>query len=854
MHMRRLALILRRKALRSYVAALVMIVPLVAATTHSHAQGTSGMLPDPISSRDLEGYARRLQLDEFQRLAIDPLHEQYRAAFRQLREDDIAKLLKQTVEMRGGGFSMPQRETAERLLKDMKRAFKKIEQLDSRLFNQMDVVLTDDQRAAMPRVRLARARQRYRNGAMGGGGIGSQAARIDLSEMYAQLELSDQELLDSDPLIASYERRLTPAVEKLYEATITMSLDMLDAFEAAGMTDLDMTDPESAQQMMETMQAIWADLGKNMTEKSTAIADLNRKTLKSVRARLTPKNARDLRHNYYRRAYPMAPADPNSAQKRIAAALRLKQLTEDQRLAITDAAQTHQRSHDRITDEMIKFIEDYNEGRSMFDFAFDQDAWRDYTEKLQSFSGRWRELNESANASLEAQLGPELAAKLSDPRAIRQRTLAEAESETKATTAQDPPHEQPRDQFGRPLGAAVAISGHELDRYAEKLSLTDEQQAVIQLLHEEYRSKYAEQSKQQAQEAQEERQALFDGAQGDRSGMAMIDIQLWMKDAQDRTIKDLEAADEAFFSDLALMLGETAPTEQLDRLRLARQRRLFGQQPNRYAFGFPGLPGTESNESSVDLSALVDDSEIDAVKTDNIDALLKEYEKTITDAFRNRYEFGLVAQRQQTEGMAEMMRRQREGDTEGVIAFGMEYQQMLQDVRKPVEDANKKITQLNRDTLQQITAALDDRSARKFRAAYRRKAFPGVYNEPNSGEKYIEAAMKLPKLSDDQRLAIELHRVEYQPVYENLCNQMVEIHSQSSGGGSFTDPGYVQEYMQRQQKLEVIKFDRSELNATARRRLRQILTPEQLARIGLAPEELPSPNERPFIIEATSGG
>ncbi len=409
--MRRLALNLRRKALRSYVAALVMIVPLVAATSRLHAQGTSGMLPDPISSRDLEGYARRLQLDEVQRLAIDPLHEQYRAAFRQLREDDIAKLLKQTTEMTGVGFSMPQREKVERLLKDMKRAFKKIEQLDRRLFSQMDVVLTDEQRTVMPRVRLARARQRYRNGAMGGGGFGSQAARIDLSEIYAQLELSDQELLDSDPLIASYERRLTPAVEKLYEATLTMSLDMLDAFEAAGMTDLDMTDPESAQQMMETMRAIWADLGKNMTEKSAAIADLNRKTLKSVHARLTPKNARDLRHNYYRQAYPMAPADPNSAQKRLAAALRLKQLTEDQRLAITDAAQTHQRSHDRITDEMIKFVEEHNEGRSMFDFAFDQEAQQDYQETLTGFRSRWQELNQAANASLDAQLGPELAAK-----------------------------------------------------------------------------------------------------------------------------------------------------------------------------------------------------------------------------------------------------------------------------------------------------------------------------------------------------------------------------------------------------------------------------------------------------------
>ena len=98
-----------------------------------------------------------------------------------------------------------------------------------------------------------------------------------------------------------------------------------------------------------------------------------------------------------------------------------------------------------LYEHINKFIEEYNEGRSMFDFALNQDAWRDYYEELQSFSGRWRELNESANASLEAQLGPELAATLNDPRAIRQRALAEAESESEGTAAQDPPNEQPRD-------------------------------------------------------------------------------------------------------------------------------------------------------------------------------------------------------------------------------------------------------------------------------------------------------------------------------------------------------------------------------------------------------------------------
>ncbi len=852
--MSNIALIFHRAALRLYVLALIVMASSFVATSRLHAQGTSGMFPDPISSRDLEGYARRLQLDEYQRLAIDPLHEQYRTAFRQLREDDIAKVLKQTTEMQGAGIRMPQRAMVERLLKDMKRALKKIEQLDSRLFDQIDVVLTDAQRTALPRVRLARTRQRYRNGAMGGGGFGSQAASVDLSELYGRLELSDQELADSDPLIASYERRLTPAVEKLYDAMITMSLDMMDAFEAAGMTDLDMTDPESRQQMMETMQAIWQDIGKDMQKKSAAIADLNRRTLKSVRSRLSPKNARKLRYDYYSRAYPTAPKDPMSAQIRFEAALRLKQLTEEQRLAIQDAARSHQVSHDRITDELIKFLEERDEDRSILLPGVDEEAWQEYWNELQSFSGKWTELNESANKSLNAQLGPELAAKLNDPRANREMTLAEVESATGESTAQDQPNEQPTDQFGRPLGPVGAISAYELERYADKLNLTDEQRAVVQLLHEDYRSKYAEHTKQQAQKAQEEQAALFEEMQGGQRAMASIDFQFWMHDAQDRTIKDLDAADEAFFSDLALMLGDDAPTEQLDRLRLARQRHLFSQRPNQYAFGFPGTPGTESNETSVDLSALVDDSEIDAVKTDDIDALLRAYEKTMTDAFRTRYEAGLIAQRRQTEAMAEMMRRQQDGDTDGALAFGMEYQQTMQDIRKPVQEAEKGITQLNRDTLQQITAALDERSARKFRAAYRRKAFPAVYNESNSGEKYLEAAKKLHKLTDDQRLAIELHRVEYQPVYENLCNQMVEILSQSGDRASFTDPSQIQAYLQQQQKLEVIKFDRSELNAKARRRLRQILTPEQLARIGLAPEEPPSPNESPFAIEATSGG
>jgi len=66
------------------------------------AQGTMGTVPDPISSRDLDSYADRLQLSRQQRQAVDAMHDQYRDEFEQLRQRDIEKFLSDTRGMAGG--------------------------------------------------------------------------------------------------------------------------------------------------------------------------------------------------------------------------------------------------------------------------------------------------------------------------------------------------------------------------------------------------------------------------------------------------------------------------------------------------------------------------------------------------------------------------------------------------------------------------------------------------------------------------------------------------------------------------------------------------------------------------------
>ena len=69
---------------RSLVALLIVVTTLLPYSNAS-AQGTQGTLPKPITSRELESYAKRLVLTDQQMQALEPIHEEYREDFRQLR-------------------------------------------------------------------------------------------------------------------------------------------------------------------------------------------------------------------------------------------------------------------------------------------------------------------------------------------------------------------------------------------------------------------------------------------------------------------------------------------------------------------------------------------------------------------------------------------------------------------------------------------------------------------------------------------------------------------------------------------------------------------------------------------------
>jgi hypothetical protein len=194
------------------------------------------------------------------------------------------------------------------------------------------------------------------------------------------------------------------------------------------------------------------------------------------------------------------------------------------------------------------------------------------------------------------------------------------------------------------------------------------------------------------------------------------------------------------------------------------------------------------------------------------------------------------AQKVQETWSAEMNRAQQDGDN-NAIALGMRYQQMMQGPQKALSDANAALADLNRATLTNVLAALPPDHANRIRRAYNLRAFPNVYTDPGALEQCLDRARALNDLTDDQARRLSDLAAEYHPAYTSFCDQMVEASKGMERDNYFamSDPEQVEQWRKREEAMARLGFDRSELNARTAGRIKDILTEDQLKRIGGLP-------------------
>ncbi|MHC4416798.1 MAG: Spy/CpxP family protein refolding chaperone, partial [Planctomycetota bacterium] len=480
----------RRPAARTLISALALSAVVV--TGRAFGQGTSGMLPGPVSSHDLAAWADRLELSEQQRQAIEPFHEQYREAFRQLREGEIEGYLQEVGGMWRRGFRTLDREGIEDSLRKLDRVMTKISLLDDGLFNNVQSVLTEEQVVELPRVMQARKRQRFRTGATRMVGSANQAARVDLSRLYHGLELDPDQRRVADPLVVQYEDRLTVATEQLYEATTRIFLVVLEALEDQGVSlqNFGQGGPPPAD-MMDAMRNAWTEASRKPREKASDISDLNRQTLRRVAEFLPSESASKLRDRYLNRAYPEVPsASQSKALRSFHAALRIPGLSQELRTDITALAAQFRESSNRVIDQMVEAVDAYRRNWSPFDRGSPQR--QEHEQKLEDYRERLAGLDRSNVEALEALLGPDLARSVNV--AAAETTFADeqaAEPDARARwSASGSSLDEATDAFIAGLGPDPflpdPITSRDVAFYRERLKLEDNDRFILKSLHEEY--------------------------------------------------------------------------------------------------------------------------------------------------------------------------------------------------------------------------------------------------------------------------------------------------------------------------------------------------------------------------------
>jgi Spy/CpxP family protein refolding chaperone len=224
-----------------------------------------------------------------------------------------------------------------------------------------------------------------------------------------------------------------------------------------------------------------------------------------------------------------------------------------------------------------------------------------------------------------------------------------------------------------------------------------------------------------------------------------------------------------------------------------------------------------------------------------MDKLLADYEANALNGFRRQYESILKLRRE-----VEMLRAQRaqpdgdgnrrERDRQAMQSRWESFRRLQENEGRKATDDRKFMVDLNRATLAVLTEALAENQAEMLDTAYKHAAFPSIYNDPDGADRYLTTALQLRDLGESQRDGIDAIIAEYRPAYEKLAEQIAEIHAARADEGNDFGRERWRTYQEQRNRIEVLDFERRELNAKALRQLREVLTDEQVQRLRLPSE------------------
>ena len=814
-------------ARRVFVALVAAVLALSLFNSSACAQGTSGSLPDPMSSSDLDKIMDRLELDDAQRRVAESVHEQYIEDFKKLREGEIEEYLEKLRTIQG---NMPDRKQIEDFISGMERLQDKIARLDNTFFDQLMATLRDEQQVELTRARMYRTRERHTGDIVQVAGMLVPAAKIDLSDLYDKLKLTPDEKLMIQTAVMDYESKLTRLSREMADSVIRMFLDIFDIIEAAGFNNESFQDPEKAQEAFNVMREAWKTVSARMMEKAMEVSDLNRRSLRRISEMLPSDHAERLTMQYYEQAYPELPS--SNLRQLFRKALKFDDLTDEQWMNVSVMRDEFRRQEQKLYEEMADIRDSLRATSSPFEMggmggqAPPQND--EIIDKLDELNTKHTKLVDRTTESLNVLLGADLQVKINE---MQDPLVAEALAE--AAQAEQEVDDTDFNRMPEPAQrtAEQPISVPEFAQAMAMLNLDDAAKAVAEELHAAYVTRFTQVSEEVLGKVNEAQGKLwhFDEATSTTTGPTTEQVKE-LHELRKSAGEAMRGVDEAFFNDLAVALG-TEPQRQLqlDMLRNVRMRASYAMGADMWIWGFGGQ---HSQVASVDLVKLCMDEQLLDAPSEAFTAMLTTYDAEMTQAMRSRHEQGRAAQHRMDLANAEFTAAAQDSEDGPDVAAGVRYQQELEAMSTKLNETSQKVAQLNRDTLPMLLAELSEEDAARAEMAFKKAAYPTVYRGIDMINGAIAKARSLNSLSETQRTRLEEVLGEFEAKHDAICERMVALLSSTSGAIRPFGAENMREYQRVESAMEQMEFERDELRARTRRRVQDVLTDEQLLQIG----------------------
>ncbi|MGI9013650.1 MAG: hypothetical protein ACR2GY_05300 [Phycisphaerales bacterium] len=366
------------------------------------------------------------------------------------------------------------------------------------------------------------------------------------------------------------------------------------------------------------------------------------------------------------------------------------------------------------------------------------------------------------------------------------------------------------------------ITSEQFQHEIEHLDLTWEQRLAVEAAHEQYKVE----ARQYREGEIEKFIKKLSEMQGGGSMMPQRkDIEEMLKLREDGVAR-IRSIDRSLFTAMNEVMTDVQ-RPRLDRMRRVRERTIYESSIIESSI----MQNMFDDSSMVNLLELVRESKFSPAVEEAVEPPLIDYEIAVNIALRDAEEEMFKAIMKMFDMMSNMgITGGEEIEPEDMAEIGMAMQQAMAEVMQGAQQAAAKVKDVTDRSQRAIAAALPEQERASFEMLYRRRMYPGVYEDWSSPERLMDAIIASDRVPAAARNEVRIARDAWQPSYESFCRQMVELdEKQKKSNNAFTmNPDF--DWEAYSSKRQEIQTKRTELNERTREKVIAAIEPDEAER------------------------